>query len=124
MSRLLYVAFTMDCERIAAESPPGGPASWSLSERAIRGYCETLGRRGFRPTLSMVPECAARHAAWRGDLARQRVELGLHIHPQSLGDHHHDRYLGAYAAKEQAEIVGWVAGMMAQATSTHPVPCG
>ena len=39
MTREIYVVFTMDCERIASESPPGGPDTWELSERAIGGFC-------------------------------------------------------------------------------------
>jgi hypothetical protein len=117
----LYVAFTMDCERIAAESPPGGPESWALSERAIRGYCERLLDRGYRPTLFLVPECAARHADLLARLAGRGVELGLHVHPQSLGDHRYGRYLGEYSADEQREIVAQAADLLARATGLRPV---
>ena len=57
----LYVSFTMDCERIAQECSAGGPKTWALSERAIRGFCETLLAAGLPPTLFVVPETGERH---------------------------------------------------------------
>ena len=117
----LYVAFTMDCERIAAESPPGGPESWELSERAIRGYCERLLDRGYKPTLFLMPECARQHVDLLGKLAERGVELGLHVHPQSLGDHRYQRYLGEYSADMQREILALATEMLEQAIGTRPV---
>jgi hypothetical protein len=111
----------MDCERIAVESPPGGPASWELSERAIRGYCTRLLDRGYPPTLFVVPECAQQHADLLGQLAKRGVELGLHVHPQSLGDHRYQRYLGEYDAEMQREILGLAAEMLERATGARPV---
>jgi len=110
----------MDCERIAAESPPGGPASWELSERAILGYCERLLERGFRPTLFLTPECGAQHVSMLQDLAAQGVELGLHVHPQSLGDHRYSRYLGEYAAAQQRQILEQACDTMAEALGQRP----
>ncbi|MBN1640679.1 MAG: polysaccharide deacetylase family protein [Anaerolineae bacterium] len=120
MGAPLYVAFTMDCERIAAESPPGGPVSWELSERAIRGYCEALLAHGCPPTLFLTPECAARHAALLEGLAARGVELGLHVHPQSLGDGRYERYLGEYDPGGQREILDSAADPLAQATGARP----
>ena len=101
----LYVTFTMDCERIAAESPPGGPATWELSERAIHGFCRMLLDKGFPPTLFVTPECARHHRELLRDLALEGVELGMHIHPQSLGDHRYDQYLGQYSYPMQQRII-------------------
>lgn len=117
----LHVTFTMDCERIAAESPPGGPASWALSERAIHGYCEQLLGRGYRPTLFVVPECARQHAAMLVQLAERGVELGLHVHPQSLADHRYRRCLGEYDAGRQRDIVGLATEMLGQAIGKRPL---
>jgi peptidoglycan/xylan/chitin deacetylase (PgdA/CDA1 family) len=117
----LYVSFTMDCERIAAESPPGGPESWELSERAITGYCRALAAYGHYPTLFLTPECARQHAALLDRLAAGGVELGLHVHPQSLFDHRYDRYLGEYDAAMQTEILGRAAEAVAEAIGARPV---
>ena len=117
----LHIAFTMDCERIRAESPPGGPDTWELSERAIRGYCERLLRHGYKPTLFLTPECAQRHAGMLSGLAERGVELGLHIHPQSLGDHRYLGYLGEYSAEMQRELVGAAAEMVTDAIGASPV---
>jgi hypothetical protein len=110
----------MDCERIAAESPPGGPTSWEVSERAIRGYCERLLAHGCPPTLFLTPECAAQHAAMLCALAERGVELALHVHPQSLGDGRHTRYLGEYGPDEQREILDYAAGVVSRATGARP----
>ena len=117
----LHVAFTMDCERIRAESPPGGPKSWALSERAIRGYCEILLRHGYPPTLFLTPECSQRHADLLGRLAERGVELALHTHPQSLADHRYQGYLGEYSAEMQNEIITLGAEMWARALGRRPV---
>ena len=111
----------MDCERIAAESPPGGPATWELSERAIRGYSQRLLAHGFRPTLFLTPECAAQHADLLTSLAGQGVELGMHCHPQSLADHRYGRYLGEYDAATQREILALATEMLTEAIGTRPV---
>jgi len=116
----LYIAWTMDCERIALESPPGGPATWELSERAIRGYCDTLLGAGALPTLFLTPECAARHAAMFRDYAENGVNLGLHVHPQSFGDHRYGKYLGEYDADMQHRIISEAAGVFADAIGWAP----
>ena len=61
MSDELYLVFTMDCERIARFSPPGGPQDWNISERAIRGFAETLLENNLIGTFFIVPETAQRH---------------------------------------------------------------
>ena len=121
MALSLYVAFTMDCERIAAESPPGGPQTWDLSERAIRGFCQMLLGNGIRPTLFVIPECAQQHRDLLKDLASQGVELGLHIHPQSLGDHRYGQVLGQYSAPMQREIIQQGMEVFVEAIGEHPI---
>jgi len=121
MGTPLYVSFTMDCERIAAESPPGGPESWEVSERAIRGYCERLLAHGYKPTLFLTPECGGQHVEMLRRLAERGVELGLHVHPQSLGDHRYQCYLGEYDANMQREIIGLATEMLTRAIVVRPV---
>ena len=105
MSEPLYVVFSMDCERIASESPPGGPETWELSERAIEAYTRTLIDAGFPPTLFCVPECGVRHADLLRDLRSAGADLGMHSHPQSFLDGRYDRYLAEYDRNEQREIL-------------------
>ncbi len=105
MTRPLYVTFTMDCERIAAESPPGGPKTWKLSERAIRGYCGLLLESSMAATLFLTPECGQQHKGMLKGLESRGIELGMHIHPQSFGDHRYSRYLGQYSRQMQRDIL-------------------
>jgi hypothetical protein len=116
----IYVAFTMDCERIASESPPGGPATWEQSQRSIQGYCARLLDHGYPPTLFLTPECAAEHSAMLGRLVARGAELGLHVHPQSLGDHRYGRYLGEYDGEMQHQILGQAAEAMEHAVGIRP----
>ena len=120
MRRPLYVAFTMDCERIAAESPPGGPETWELSERSIRSYCRSLLDRGIPPTLFLVPECAERHAGMLRELAAEGIDLGMHLHPQSFRDHRYDRYLGQYEEAEQRAMLIEARDRLAEAIGRQP----
>lgn len=101
----LYFCITMDCERIAAESPTGGPADWEFSEKAIRGFWEILAVEGQRATFFIVPAAAARHRELWRDVAGGGCELGLHVHPQSLGDRSRTEHLGAYGREEQFAIL-------------------
>lgn len=104
MALPLYVVFTMDCERIGVESSfpgGGGPKIWELSERAIRGFCRILLDKGIAPTLFLTPECAQQHNQMLRDFQSEGVELGIHIHPQSFGDHRHSGYLADYSEELQ-----------------------
>ena len=63
----LYFCATMDCERIRAESPPGGPPDWGFSQRSIEGFRQVLESEGVHATFFIVPETAARHRdLWLG----------------------------------------------------------
>lgn len=116
----LYIAFTMDGERIRAESPPGGPDTWELSEHALRGYAETLLVHGLPVTILPTPENAQRHASLHRELAAHGAEIGLHLHPESFLDGRYDRPLGAYDAGTQREILSKAADMVAQAVGARP----
>lgn len=118
--RRVYVTFTMDCERIAAFSPPGGPRDWGLSERAIRGFAEVLERHGLVATFFIVPETAEQHRELFLGLEEQGFELGMHLHPQSFGDLHHKEYLGAYSFEEQVGLLSQAADMWAEALGKRP----
>lgn len=97
----LHITFTMDCERIRKYSPPGGPESWELSERAVRGYLSILSELGFKGTFFIVPEAAERHREIFLEASDMGFELGMHYHPQSFLDGRFQRYLGEYGYEEQ-----------------------
>jgi len=116
----LYVAFTMDCERIRKFSPPGGPETWELSERAIRGYVGALGDHGLYGTLFIVPDTAAK----QGDILLEAMdegwELAMHYHPQSFGDGRYDRYLGEYSYEAQLKQLREGLEVWSQALGLRP----
>ena len=121
MAEPLHIAFTMDCERIASQSPPGGPETWRQSERAISGFCEFLLGEAMPPTLFLTPECALQHRDLFEELAMRGVELGLHIHPQSLGDLRYTKYLGDYNGPEQRQIIRQGIDVFVEAIGTRPM---
>jgi peptidoglycan/xylan/chitin deacetylase (PgdA/CDA1 family) len=96
----LYVVFTMDCEQVGANQ--GGPIDWSLGERAIQGYCQTLLDHNLTATLFLVPQAAERYYQALRPLVEAGVEVGLHYHPQ---DHGHADFLGAYTYQQQYEML-------------------
>ena len=55
-SRKVYVAVTMDCERVRAESYRNdGTASWEMSGKAITGLAELLAPQGMKGTFLPTP---------------------------------------------------------------------
>jgi peptidoglycan/xylan/chitin deacetylase (PgdA/CDA1 family) len=98
----LCISFTMDCEQINDLAFQGGPATWELGDRAMRGYCSTLAEQGFQATLFVVTQAAHRYRSTLLDLHKDGVEVGLHYHPQDNG---HDDFLGAYTAEEQEQML-------------------
>jgi len=110
MAAPLYTCFTMDVERILAQSPTGGPESWDFARRSIRDYCSFLSERGFAVTMFIVPDAAVELADLLTEMRSLGHLCGMHFHPQSWGDHYlraeeYD-YLGGYGAHEQAEMLG------------------
>lgn len=103
ISENLYIIFTMDCERIRKYSPPGGPETWELSEKAIKGYTKILADHGYTGTLFIVPNTAEYHRELFLEIKDQGFELGMHYHPQSFLDGRYTRYLGEYSYEEQLE---------------------
>jgi hypothetical protein len=94
----LYVCFTMDCEQINEFACQGGPTTWELGERAIRGYCEALMAHGLTATLFVVPQGAPRYRNTLFELGDAGIEIGLHYHPQDSG---YPDFLGAFTGADQ-----------------------
>lgn len=121
----IFIIFTMDCERIRRYSPPGGPETWELSERSIKGFSEVLEDNGLTATFFIVPETAEKHRTLWLDLASRGFELALHYHPQSFRDGRWKDYLGGYPYLQQKvqlkEAVGdWVKALGVKPESFRP----
>jgi hypothetical protein len=97
----LFVTWTMDCETVREEAgAPGGPESWELAERAMRGYVERLVARGHRTTLFLIPRLAEGLPDVVRELGAAGADLGLHMHPQTT-DLGYDQHLGQLPADTQ-----------------------
>jgi len=118
--KTLYVCFTMDCERIKKFSPPGGPETWELSERAIRGFSEVLLSHDLIGTFFIVPETAHRHRELFLELEEKGFELGMHLHPQSFGDLQYKEYLGGYSFQQQVDLLSQAAEQWTDAFGKVP----
>lgn len=97
----LHTVFTMDCERIAEYSPPGGPKSWLDSRSSIEYFIDTLAGYGFKATFFIVPETAYEHRDLFLEARDRSFELGLHYHPQSFRDGRWEGYLASYSYEDQ-----------------------
>ena len=103
--RTLYVTWTMDCETVQEESPvSGGPATWDLAERSMRGYVGALSARGHRATLFLIPRLAEGLPAVVRELGAAGADLGMHLHPQTT-DLGYDRHLGQLPAETQRGLL-------------------
>lgn len=93
----------MDVERVAAESPPGGPPSWEVARAAVQGYADACLTRGLPVTFFVVPDAAAPLRAVLGATARAGHEIGVHLHLQALGTNYlHPGEFGPLAAYDRA----------------------
>jgi hypothetical protein len=92
----------MDCEQINDLANQGGPITWDLGERAIRGYCETLLAAGLKATLFVVPQGTTPYRRALLDLSAAGIEVGLHYHPQ---DHGYRDFFGAFDGEEQEQML-------------------
>ncbi|RLE98949.1 MAG: hypothetical protein DRJ63_06760 [Thermoprotei archaeon] len=119
-SENLYVVFTMDCERIRKYSPPGGPETWELSEKAIKGYTSVLTDYGYTGTLFIVPNTAEYHRDLFLELKDEGFELGMHYHPQSFLDGRYTKYLGEYSYSEQLEQLSLAVDYWSRALGFKP----
>jgi peptidoglycan/xylan/chitin deacetylase (PgdA/CDA1 family) len=102
---LLHILFTMDCEPVTRRAAKTGPKTWELSARAIEGFCDRLSSAGYPTTLFVSAECAEEHGPLMEELVARGIEVGLHVHPPSLGGERYTRHLGQYRAEEQRAIV-------------------
>lgn len=123
----LFVTWTMDCETIQEESPvTGGPATWELAERAMRGYVESLAARGHRTTLFLIPRLAEGLPGVVCELGAAGADLGLHMHPQTT-DLGCDRHLGQLPPHRQRELLQQgrdrVAAVTGQAPTSYRSGC-
>jgi len=117
---LLHVTWTMDCETIDEESPTGGPATWELSETAMRGYVERLAELGHRVTLFLIPRVAESQPELLIELRDAGADLGMHMHPQTT-DIGIDAYLGQLSRDEQLALLGQGRDRIARALGEAPV---
>ncbi len=104
----VFFAFTMDCERIAAESIlNNGAPSWEMSEKAIRGMADVLRKKhmiragGFYPT----PATAERHKDLFLELRAEGFDIGCQFHCDSFRNGEFTDYLGCYEYEEQQQIL-------------------
>lgn len=106
--RKIFFAYTMDCERIAAESYlKNGTPSWEVSEKAILGMADVLRAQGavragaFYPT----PATAAKHRQLFLDLHGEGFDIGCQFHCDTFRDGEYTEHLGRYGYDEQYEIL-------------------
>ncbi len=124
MKEKLFVCFTMNVERIKAQSPTGGPVTWGAGEASAQGFCDFLLERGFPVTLLIVPDAAQKQARVLRRLHREGHECGLHVHPHSwhnnyLAPDHHE-YLGGMTAEEQYIMIEEARDELAEALAAAP----
>ena len=115
----LYVIFTQDCEQLMDDSLHGGPEVWSVSERSVTGFADTLEGYGLSATFFIVAQTAAAQPALYHDLENRGFEIGLHIHPQDTGLGYTD-YLGGHTFEEQVQMFDTVADQWADAIGKRP----
>lgn len=115
----LYVIFTQDCEQLMDDSIHGGPEEWSISERSVTGFADTLEEYGLSATFFIVAQTAAAQPSLYWDLEKRGFELGLHIHPQDTRLGYTD-YLGGYTFEEQVDMFDTVADQWADAIGKRP----
>lgn len=104
-NRRLFVTWTMDCETVDEFTPAtGGPATWEMAERSMRGYVESLASRGHKATLFLIPHLAEGLPEVVRELGAAGADLGLHLHPQTA-DLGYDCHLGQLPAATQRELL-------------------
>jgi len=104
----LFLVYMVDCEPLAAKSPAcGGPASWSVSEKAIRQYAEIFGRNDMLCGLSFhtTPEAGKAHRDQLLDLHGKGCDLGLQLNVPGFDYPKYELDLGYYDREEQEQIL-------------------
>ncbi|MGH2352312.1 MAG: hypothetical protein ACRDJN_11950 [Chloroflexota bacterium] len=108
LARRLHFVFKVDCEPLQDRSPAcGGPESWAVSERVVRGIRDVFEARGLRRALifNLTPEAAAAHApiwrAWR----HEGVQFGIQPNVPGFRFPMYAKDLGQYEESAQREII-------------------
>lgn len=128
-SNCLYFAYMVDCEPLAAKSPAcGGPASWDISEKAIKSYAEIFARRDMMSGLSYhtTPEAGAVHRDLLLELHRQGCSLGLQLNVPGFQYPRYEHDLGYYDRDEQEQILTSATDVFAELFGFRPetyTPC-
>jgi peptidoglycan/xylan/chitin deacetylase (PgdA/CDA1 family) len=122
------VFFTMDCERVIDRdlSAHGiwGPPDWAFSERTIRRFGEILREEKMIGTFFITPDTATAHRPLWPALVQEGHELGLHVHPQGMGDLEQmrwNRFFGEYAGAERMALLGEAADTWRLAVGHRPL---
>ncbi len=110
----------MDCETIPEECTTGGPETWDLGERAVRGYVGRLTELGHKVTLFPVARLAEVQADLFAEMREAGADIGMHLHPQTT-DLGFDEHLGQLAADQQRELIFSCRDRIAEATGEIPV---
>ncbi len=120
----LFICFTMDVERIRAQSPGGGPESWDVSERSIRSYSSLLNEWQYPVTYFITPEAAEYHAELFRALQQRKNECGMHFHVESWRENYSNpalfKTLGGYPSAQQREMLEAARDQVHTALSTKP----
>lgn len=105
-SRPVYVAVTVDCERVRSESNRNdGTASWEMGEKAVIGLSELLEAEGMKGTFLPTPATAAKQAGLFHQVRARGHEVGMQFHCDSFRDLRYTRVLGDYSPEEQRQIL-------------------
>lgn len=104
----IFFAYTMDCERIAAESIlNNGTPSWEVSEKAILGMADVLRKKEAvgAGAFYSTPATAAKHRDLFLSLEADGFDLGCQFHCDSFREGQYTKCLGEYGEDEQREIL-------------------
>lgn len=101
----LHIVFTLNCDPVAGPSFREGPKTWELSARAIEGFCARLDHAGYVPSLFVAPRAIEEHAPLLEELHDRGIELGILLHPPTVGDGQYRNLLGTYDAVYQSELI-------------------
>ncbi|MHA1891430.1 MAG: polysaccharide deacetylase family protein [Promethearchaeota archaeon] len=101
----LHVIFTMDVERIAKQSPSGGPRTWEICKESVRTFLKALDEHGYLSTLFIVPDVVSEQRVFFKRVLSTKHECGMHFHPVSWHDNYlnkEDHYrFGCYSVSQQ-----------------------
>jgi hypothetical protein len=127
----IYFTFHVDCEPLSEKSPAcGGPASWDISEKAIRKIREAFQSRGLlrAVTFMLTPEAAKTHADMMREWHSEGVNLGIQPNVPGFRYPTYEKDLGEYDEETQRRIITEATEDFESAlgfrTSTYCACCG